>query len=283
MFKNVNSCIPKEHIDFNVLNALRILGLSGINYEIVGNKNKDFVGDLDVAIEQKAIEQKWSLDSDGQFWEQVNARLKQFKNKSMPPQTIIDFKINKGLSQFHISLPLYPDGNNKCPIPSYDYQGKREHVHGIIQIDFFIGNLEWMSKIVSGAPEISQYKAVYRNLLLGAIFSAVKFKSTKNKDIFYKFSLNTRVGLKMTCKQSFANKKKLLKISEKIISTDPNVIPKILFKKNKYSWIDIDSYEKLWFLINKEEFRYKNHLTNIVEDFNTACKEFKLELPIEHR
>ena len=191
MFKNVNSCIPKEYIDFNVSNALRVLGLSGINYEIVGNKNKDYAGDLDMAIEQKAIEQKWSLDSDGQFWDQMNACLKQIKNKPMPPQTIIDFKINKGLSQFHISMPLYPDGNNKCPIPSYDYQGKREHTHGIIQIDFFVGNLEWMSKIVSGAPETSSYKAVYRNLLLGAIFSAVKFKSARNSDIFYKIGCFT--------------------------------------------------------------------------------------------
>jgi len=270
VFPESNSTIPNELIETNVNNALKQTGLAPIEFEIIGNKSKPFVGDLDVAIGKEQIESKLGIDETKDFWKELDQFLKSAGAR---------YKINKGLGQFHILVPLID--NNQKQIEALDAQGNGIKEPGLIQIDFFVGNVGWMKKTSSGAPKESAYKAAYRNILIASIFSVVRWTSPKDPTSFYRLLINPRSGMKIAKKKIVPSKgatEKSEVVNEKVISVDPDIVSYILFGKG-YTWDQIDSYEKLLALVESPAFRFKKDKNRIMDEFKKALISSKREIP----
>lgn len=263
-FEEVNSVVPKELLQSNIQHALNIHGLGDLKFELVGNVNKPFLGDIDIAVDKNEIIEKYNLSEDN-FWEDLEGLLK-------GPHKII-----KGLKQFHLLSPLVD--NNGKPVNAIDKEGNELEEPGQIQIDIFVGNLGWMRSIVSGAPAESKYKAVYRNLLLAAAFANIKWPSKADSSVFNKLTMDPREGFKIVQKQ-LGSKGKAKKVGERNFSVDPDVVGQVLFDKS-VKWRDIESFEKLWSLFISDKFRFKSQRDEIVEEYKKTLLRNKKDIPSE--
>lgn len=248
--------IPKASLNINVANALNSMGLQDAQYKVVGNTNKKLLGDLDIAISKTSL-LKILGTSEEELWSAIEEHL-QHKD--------IDFKIIKNFKQFHISLPLL--------------NANGEQGSGNIQVDFFVGNLNWISNIMSGAPKESNYKAVYRNLLLMAICSSVRWYSGNKCK---KYVLDTRDGLKLSNRSVCPKTKRLKRIPgsvDELVTDDPELLVRALFKHKK-EWSDINTFEKLCTLYQSDAFQYPEFANEINAEFLRRLKTLKLPVPQE--
>jgi len=264
-FSEVNSVVPRKLLEKNIENALEISGFKDLSYELIGNTNKTFLGDIDIAVDSKELQNKYGISKEN-FWKD----LENFLTKQN-----IKFKIIKGLSQFHLLSDLVSDNGKVMAAISKDGTVLKEP--GKIQIDLFVGNTNWLSKTMSGAPAESKYKAVYRNLFLISSFAIIKWPTKNNPSIFNKLELG-KDGFKLVQKQTDNNKTK--KISEKTFSVNPDVVAQILFNKT-IKWSDINSFEKFYSLFNSEQFRFKNSKQEIINEFLVTINRNHLPVPKE--
>lgn len=253
IFKNTNSCIPKNLIKTNIEQTLEDIKLKNLKYNIVGNNDSNYIGDLDVAISKQDIVNK--INSKEDFWKDINNHLKSIE---------VDSYVLKGLRQFHISTPLRND--NKKELHAINRNGKELNMPGLIQVDFFVGNMKWMETILSGKPKESEYKASYRNVLLRSIISSLRWQ---NKNNFCYGSIEWKDGIKINTskisepktKKEHTNKEE--RIKEKIIIEDSNQLARFLFGRNT-TWSQINSFEKLFNLYQSKQFRFNKfrHIIN---------------------
>lgn len=271
VFEGANSTVPRELLEHNIENALKKSKLGKIQYELVGNVNKPYLGDIDIAVNQRELVEKLKLNPET-FWEDLDAFLK--KNAAG------EYKILKGLKSFHLLSPLI-DRKNK-QLPAMDRKGKirKGEEPGFIQIDVFIGEMEWMRDLLSGVPKESKYKANYRNILLGALFATLQWQSKKDPTIHYKFTASPREGFKIVQRQQTPEMKKAKKKSEKVFSVDANTVAKLLFGSS-IKWNDINSFEKLFGLVKSNKFRFKKQRTKIFNEFKKTLERNKLKIPKE--
>lgn len=268
VFNESNSVVPKELLQTNINFSLKLHGLNDLKYKLVGNINKPLLGDIDIAVDKKELVNRFDISEDN-FWEDLNKFLVKFSKAS-------EYKINKGLKQFHLLSPLVDKSGKQ--ISAIDKNGKTLEEPGKIQIDVFVGNLNWMSDVISGAPLESKYKAVYRNLLLNAAFAVIKWPSKKNPSVYNKLTMDGREGFKMVQKQITKNKDK--KIKERQFTVDPDVVGHVLFNKS-IKWKDINSFEKLWDLFISDKFRFKSLRNDIIQEFKKTLIRNKKKLPVE--
>jgi hypothetical protein len=271
IFEGANSTVPRELLEHNIENALRQSKLKNIRYELVGNVNKPYLGDIDIAVNQQELVEKLKLNPET-FWEDLDAFLKK--------SAAGEYKILKGLKSFHLLSPLL-DLKNK-QLPAMDRKGKtrKSNEPGLIQIDVFIGELEWMRDLLSGAPKESKYKANYRNILLGSLFAKLQWQSKKDPAVHYKFTASPREGFKIVQREQVPGAKKPKKKSEKVFSVDSNTVAKLLFGSS-IKWNDINSFEKLYKLIMSDKFRFKEQQGEIFDEFKKTLKRNKLKIPKE--
>lgn len=260
-FPEVNSVVPKPLLDANIKNALKLAGFNGLPFEVVGNKLKDFFGDIDIATDVEDIVKFLGLSKKSSK-EEFFAALNQHLEKTSVPSRVFN-----GFSQFHLLVPLVDKSGKQ--LNAFDANGKELRKPGLIQIDVFVGNLGWMKGITSGAPIESKYKASYRNVLLRSIFHSLVFP-TKDPNIFERYVLNFRDGFRKDIVQKKVTKTgnvKYLPISSKPVSASPDKLASFLFGP-RVKWKDIESFEKLKALFYSDKFKYPQFREEIKQDFS---------------
>lgn len=162
-----------------------------------------------------------------------------------------------------------------------------------VQIDFILtDNLDFTEWIYYGPNELeSSYKGLYRNLLLIAIVKYSNFKSLKDIEIdgkklnvtWERYMLSMKDGL-MKIRQTLEGKQKILKnpktFDRQFLTKDKNLIIKIIFGE-KYKPEDILTFEDLWKIINSNDFKYKDRLNLIIDDFKNGLINLGYPLPKE--
>ncbi len=266
----VNTAVPSKYLEPTVKNGLVVSGLPGVPFTVVGNKNKPYLGDIDIALESKNVANKIKFNGSdpNEFWTALETHLKKTKVKG--------YKIVKGLSQFHTVVPLVDERGKQ--LSAVDITGKDLGEPGWIQLDFFLGDLSWMSKALSAPGAESNYKAVYRNLFMVDLLSQISFK-TKDKDVRRKLQINWKQGVELVdFTHDEKGKRKKLKVQK--VTGDMDKFVKFLFGA-KVSFKDVDSFEKLYKLFLSNNFHYPEHRKSIIDAFKTTLKRFKLPEPKE--
>lgn len=263
VFSKVNSSIPKELLKANVANAVKMIGLQGAGYESIGNINKPLLGDVDVGVSKPDLVKVWGVSEDPEmFWQDIDKKLSSLG---------VEHTINKGLKQFHILVPLID--NTGTHIVGISSTGEQLSEPGYIQIDFFVGQLGWMKNILSGAPADSKHKAVFRNFLLGSIFSSIIWEDKENPEIKNSYLLDLKEGLQQIQYQIIppgGQRKNPAKkrISTKLVTNDPNKMVQFLFGKG-VTWQEMDSYEKLMALLMSSKFKFPQFRATAVNKFKS--------------
>ena len=277
MFSSIKSTVPRVHLESTIKNAISLAGFDGLKFEIVGNKSKPFLGDVDIAIDLNELKKFIVInDSNEDVWDLLGEYLTSRKVK--------EFSIIKGLKQFHLSVPLVDDSTTE--LNGFDKNGNQMAYPGMIQLDVFVGDRNWMKSILSGTESDSEFKAVYRNLLLTAITSQIKWPNPLGPSGAYKrYTMDFKEGLRLrgykTIPPTGRRKKPKRELLEDIIlSNDPNMLIKILFG-NEYNWSNADTFEKMYQLFSGPGFKYKKFKNEIIQDFIGNLK--KLEKPIPEK
>lgn len=280
VFPEVNSSVPKELLEINIENALESAGLGKMKYEIVGSKNKPYFGDIDVAVDEDELRKTIDIDKTTdmkQVWATLDAYVRSSGARG--------HKIIPGLSQIHILAPLIDKKGTQ--INAVDRDGVDLGELGMIQIDVFVGHLGWMTSTSSGAPLESKYKAVYRNLLLSAIFNSIPIEPTPDEireygeklpgvEIKKRFLINFRRGMieRLYYEEKLGKSGKPVKNPAKItleehVVTDANELSQY-FLNGSASWEDMNSYEKLIGLVKGKKFKYPSLRSKVIDDFKNS-------------
>ena len=280
VFSEVNSAVPKQLLEKNIENALKLAGLGDMEYEIVGNISRPLLGDIDIAVDEDQLREIINIDKTAdmkQVWTKLNEYIKS------------RHEINSGLGQFHLLAPLIgADDKQKNAV---DPEGVDLGIPGVIQIDVFVGNLGWMKNVLSGSPIDSKYKAVYRNILLTSILSNVPHKLTDaeiakyselypGKEIKKRFFVNFHKGniTRLYYEDNVGKSGKPLKSPTKVAleeetMTNANDLARTFMNEGyakSLTWNDMNSYEKLIKLLNSDEFKFPELRQKIISDFKSS-------------
>ena len=263
-----NSDLPKEHLESTINNGLKIWNLDKLKYEVIGNKSKPVLGDIDVAVSTDQINELLGVNYDYDkktFYEKLKLHVESNVPSNVP---IPSFKINTGLDQLHLNVPIIDENGN--PVKSTETPNE----DGYVQIDLMIGDLNFMVKALSGAPE-SKYKAALRNILLMNIMSH-SYEPTEDPNKMKRYQMNWKKGLQSA--DVVTNEKgKQEKQNIKTVYTDMDDVAEFLFGKN-VTFNDINTLEKLIKLVKGNTFRYKNKRTEIFDDFKKELDRLKVKL-----
>ena len=307
-FPGVNSVVPKSLLQKNVENALGLAGLSELKdnneYSIVGNTQKAYFSDIDIAIDENRLSQFLT----GQLGRTVEVKDLLYSKDVTPgvkeymTQLGVTFKINPPLKTVNILAPLVDEQG--AHTEAYDPKNPTNRLRdkGWIQVDFLIGNLGWMKYTNMGAPKESKYKAAHRNQLIDSIManipteeikldlspddniegldvpSGVELKKKVVYDrrsgivekIYYEIPLYKKDGT------PYVNPKEV--ILKTRVSSDPDLISSF-FLKRPVSWPEIDSYEKVMAQVDSDNFLYpelrekiKQHFTDYITKYPNSFK-----------
>ena len=263
-----NSDLPKQYLDSTIKNGLKIWNLDSLNYEIIGNKSKPVLGDIDVAVSTEQLNQLFGVNYDydkKMFYDKLKQHAESNTPSTVPTPA---FKINTGLDQLHLNVPIIDENGN--PVKSTEIPNE----DGYVQIDLMIGDLNFMVKSLSGAPD-SKYKAALRNILLMNIMSN-SYESTEDPNKMTRYQMNWKKGLQSA--DVITNEKgKQEKQNIKTVYTDMDDVAEFLFGNN-VTFNDINTLEKLIKLVKGNTFRYKNKRTEILNDFKKELERLKVKL-----
>jgi hypothetical protein len=280
------SQIPKEMYQETVDGVLKKTGLDALDYgtdiKPVGNTTKDFLGDIDLSVDFQKLQDLWQLppindeeDDDktpeNDFWEALKVKVQEID----PNATV-----NRGLKQFHIPAPILNNGDQQ---PEYRDGKPVAGTKAIVQVDFFVGNVVWMTDMLSGTPQGSNFKAVFRNALLGNIISKSYIKEyssleedgceeeinilTKNNKRIPNFQQGEklRVSYVLDFKRGLEKKYEiiLLKGKEKrsyrfIVNDQIDGMASFIFGPGT-KWSDLNSFEKVFAKFDSDPYFNKKH------------------------
>lgn len=264
----VTSLISNENVNEIVKNTLKLINLSDIEFTIVGNIWKKYANDVDIAIKGDDVMKKVNANNISDMWDKLETFLKNNKY-------VKNYKIAKGLSQVSIVVPAIDDSNKQ--INAIDNNGNIKNIKAFIQLDLFIGDVNFMKNALS-APKESKYKGNYRNIFLRCILRNIVFP-TENKNIFKKYQLNWKNGIEYV--EFYVNDNgKIIKNKRSIVSNDMNDIVHYLFGY-RYDFSDIDSFEKLYNLFKSNDYKYKTNRKQVITDFKKELINAKFNLPTE--
>ena len=263
-----NSSIPRQFVDSTVKNALKIYGLDSIKYEIVGNRQKEISGDIDVATDSngigKIIGASYDVDKK-EFFKKLEEYIKSRIPSGIPQPA---YKMMQGLDQVSINIPIVDEKGKQ--IKSVENPDDNAYA----QLDLMIGDVDFMGKSLSGSPN-SKYKAVLRNLLLMNIMR-YSYEPTADPATKTRYQFNWKKGLqKLDVVTNIKGKEEKKNI--KTISNNMDDVAVFLFG-NGHTFNDINTFEKLFKLVNSDAFRYKKYKDEIINDFKVEIAKLGYEL-----
>lgn len=256
--KSVNSIVDREQIDPTIQSVVKELGI--YFYTKVGNNQKEFVGDIDIAVSADELETKFG--SGEEFWINLEERLK---------QTGREYKIIKGLRQFHLAVEV-PVG--------YEPGTLKKIENGTIQVDFLVGDLSWMNVILSSNKD-SLVKAAVRNTFIKALCEA---NNNINETGSMEYSLNFRDGLWVKIfdlKQPEGRQKNVQKelVHKFLLTNNPIIgLQKFLFPYNKPDKVIQDYSFEFWFDLFQQRYPKENQEKALLI-FKELCAKNHLEFP----
>ena len=265
--KGVNSFVDNRFSQSTVKSVINKIKFTP-SYSMVGSVDKKISGDVDLAVDWKDALKFFNTDRAG-FWDAVDKYL-----KSKP----VDYEIMKGLGQFSVVAPMVDDSGEVQQIVK-DRKGNLGDGDAKIQIDFMIGNSEWMEKSFK-PDESSKYKLVYKNVFLADILSQISFDTDK-PGIKKKFQVNWREGLQIVnFTTTKSGKRKKLKV--KTVTGNLDKFYQFLFGKGA-SASNIKSFEEVYKLFKGRKFRFPKKRKAIKDQYKKTLKRMKLDIPKEVR
>ena len=265
--KGVNSFVDNRFSQSTVKSVINKIKFTP-NYSIVGSVDKKISGDVDLAVDWKDALKFFNTDRAG-FWDAVDKYL-----KSKP----VDYEIMKGLGQFSVVVPMVDDSGEVQKVVK-DRKGNLGDGDAKIQIDFMIGNSNWMEKSFK-PDENSKYKLVYKNVFLADILSQISFDTNK-PGVKKKFQVNWREGLQIVnFTTTKSGKRKKLKV--KTVTGNLDKFYQFLFGKSA-SASNIKSFEEVYKLFKGRKFRFPKKRKAIKDQYKKTLKRMKLSIPKEVR
>jgi hypothetical protein len=248
------SKVPNHFSDPTVKHAAKLLGLGGFDRSLVGSTEKPVMGDLDVAM---SIEELRNLVG----YHGTDNKILFSKLKEHFSDLGLEIKYNPGFQQFSVLTPLVNDSGDQQP--AYDVDGKVVGDKGTVQVNFMLGNLPWMKKILTNGS-VSKYSSKFRNVLIIDTFAEMIFDSDK-RGVKWKYQLSMRNGLeKVYFRIGKDGKREVLE--KELVSTEPDDVAKaILGLDAKFE--DIDNFEKFNTRLASGESPVRHLLPKIHERF----------------
>jgi hypothetical protein len=251
-----NSALENKNLLPTIKNALKMWGLETLHYEVVGSIHKPLMNDIDVAISIEDLGKMVNAKPGDRlaFWPKVESFFRSHKPKDIPEPS---YKVNRGLDQVHITAPIVGQ-------------------HGkFVQIDLMLGDVSFMKDALSGAKD-SRYKAIYRNLLLANILR-FSHEPTQDPNIIKKYQFNWKKGLQSVDLSAVGGK--IEKGNIHTVYNNMDDVATFLFGSG-VRFSDINTFEKLFKLLESPSFRYKSKRNDIISGFNDDLVKMKLS-PIE--
>lgn len=247
-----NSSLENKNLLPTIQNALKMWGIEKLRYEVVGSTHKPLMNDIDVAVSIDDLGKMIGAKPEDRmtFWPKVESFFKAHKPKDIPEPS---YKVNKGLDQVHISAPIVGQ------------DGK------FVQIDLMLGDVGFMRDALSGAKD-SQYKAIYRNLLLANILR-FSHEPTNDPNVTKKYQFNWKKGLQAADLSTVGGK--IEKGNIHTIYNNMDDVAEFLFGSG-VRFSDINTFEKLFKLLESPSFRYKSKKADIINGFNDDLATMKL-------
>ena len=265
--KGVNSFVDNRFSQSTVKSVINKIKFTP-SYSMVGSVDKKISGDVDLAVDWKDALKFFNTDRTG-FWDAVDKYL-----KTKP----VDYEIMKGLGQFSVVAPMVDDSGEVQQIVK-DRKGNLGDGDAKIQIDFMVGNSEWMEKSFK-PDESSKYKLVYKNVFLADILSQISFDTNK-PGVKKKFQVNWREGLQIVnFTTTKSGKRKKLKV--KTVTGNLDKFYQFLFGKGA-SASNIKSFEEVYKLFKGRKFRFPKKRKAIKDQYKKTLKRMKLDIPKEVR
>lgn len=244
-------------------------GIDASDMDVIGSYGKkrkgETHGDLDIAVSTKALGDRNGLGKED---------LVDFVNDALV-NSGFETKIMRGFKQVSAGIPI-PGTSD------------------IAQVDFMLSSdLEW-SKFVYHSPNYrekeSKYKGSVRNALLMAIITETSkniLKQTPEGDVEELESNVIRYpeGIYKS-RRSWAGKKglvktpKLLKDFDELITTNPQEVVELVVGKG-YDPNSIGTFESLWHLVTRDDFKHWDKLEDILKKFAGNLKAQGLPVPEE--
>lgn len=255
-------------VEKNVFSQIGLVGLSD-DAAILGSAGKKLAdqtsGDIDLAVSADKIAGYLGVSLEKVLFA-LNDKLKNMG---------LSTKLALGFNQVSFGAPIGGDSKN-----------------GVGQVDLMLStDLDW-SRFIYHSPDFriaeSKYKGAYRNLLLMATIGKSFFEATKTSDkgetTEYKaYVVRLNQGI-VEVRKSFEGKKglvkraQLLKEYDKLITKEPQGVVDLLFNGG-HKASGIDTYEKLYSLLNSGDFKYPGSLSDIMSDFKKKLDDSGLPLP----
>jgi hypothetical protein len=253
-------------------------GNIGRDYIIIGSvgKKKDpsaTSGDIDFGIDKSFIERKFNIKGSSILSFLFDIVSKKLKDKlGFKPDT----RIMKGINVVSVGWPIEGDINN-----------------GIVQLDLIpISDIKW-AKYIFYSPDYkkgeSKYKSAHRNWLFQAILSSMKEVLSKDEnnepETFNSYTLRLNDGVyksKKTYKgiRKRLAKPKIISDSSSLVTNSPDKLIEILFGKG-ISPDDVKTFEDAWELVSSDNFKHKDKLGEIKDDFVRYLERGDYEIPDE--
>lgn len=218
-----------------------------------------------------------SFNKEADYWLQLKTHLEGLKSEGK----IVDFGYSKGWKQCYLLVPLVDEAY--YTLKAYDSNGVQGSETGLIQIDFLIGNVDWMNQVLSAAESKSQWKALYRTNLLADAIGSITW--VDEKSYTHRLHLDFNSGIyeevfKMvppTGKQKVYQK---LVIKKTLISDKPDDVARILFGPFA-KWHEINCFEDVMVLLCGKRFKYKRKLEEIFLKFKTRLEKEGYPVPVD--
>jgi len=267
--------MPVQYRDATIQNCIDSIKMHGLQYRHIGNYLKPEMNDVDIAVDINAMAKyiglKEPFDKDT-FFDALRKYmnklgLKEYKRRTPTESSdpSIVWVINTGLIQISFKAPVVDDHNK--------FMGES------IQIDFMIGNVPWMEKVMSGAQGTrAGLKAAHRNYLLTSAFAVINM-NTKDPAIKQKYQLDFKNGLQLVTYTMDA-KGKRVKLDVKTIETDPEKMLRYLFK-DPISYADVSTFETMFTKMMSPQFKFPKLRDAIFKEYVKTVKTTPFAIPQE--
>ena len=260
----VNSFIDKKYYDTTVSYSNKVLGFSSIKLKPLGNTTKAYMGDIDLAISMKDLANVIGTKNPKTFWSDLDSYLKTKKVKQ--------YVISKGLSQFSIAIPMMNSSNVQQNIIS-DRNGTVDKKGlAFVQVDYMIGDVQWMSDILSSNPD-SKYKGAHRNIFLMSILSNIFLHTSGDAGVKKKTQINFKQGFQIA-DLGVTPRGRITKSNIKTITKDLSKVASFLFGKG-VTKSDISSFEDMWKLFKGNKFKFPSQRSAIIIDLKRRIQSVK--------